>query len=115
MRIGTLRFVVILALSAGVICLAGCAGIEPPNPNSILKHPLGTMLRVGLTKDQILAQWGEPDLKEYDDAGKWGNAKEKWTYYARYGEVPVNAGYLSKTQYLFFDGKNLVKFTEQND
>lgn len=112
MRIGILKSVIIPALSIGMICLAGCAGIEPPTPEGILRHPLGTMLRVGLTKDQILAQWGEPDLKEYDDTGKWGNAREKWTYYARYGGVPVNAGYLSKTQYLFFDGMNLVKFTE---
>lgn len=106
------KYGTISVLLIGMIYLAGCAGIEGPTPESILKHPLGTMLRAGLTKDQILAQWGEPDLKEYDDTDKWGNAKEKWTYYARYGEVPVNAGYLSMTQYLYFDGKYLVKFTE---
>jgi len=112
MRNGIFRSVIISALLIGMIYLVGCAGIEPPTPQSIMQHPLGTMLRVGLTKDKILAQWGDPDLKEYDNTGKWGNAKEKWTYYARYGEVPVNAGYLSKTQYLYFDGNYLVKFTE---
>ncbi|MDP2942378.1 MAG: hypothetical protein Q8O36_02550 [Candidatus Omnitrophota bacterium] len=113
MRNGVFKSVTILVLLIGMIYLVGCAGIEPPTPKEILSHPLGTsMLRVGLTKDRILAQWGDPDLKEYDNTGKWDNAKEKWTYYARYGEVPVNAGYLSKTQYLYFDGNYLVKFTE---
>lgn len=112
MRNGIFKYGIISVLLIGMIYFIGCAGIEPPTPESILKHPLGTMLRAGLTKDQILAQWGEADLKEYDNTGKWGNAKEKWTYYGRYGEVPVNAGYLSKTQYLYFDGNYLVKFTE---
>lgn len=112
MRKGMFKYGIISMLSAGIFYLTGCAGIETPTPQSILKHPLGTMLRAGLTKDQILAQWGEPDLKEGDNTGKWGNAEEKWTYYARYGEVPLNAGYLSKTQYLYFDGNYLVKYEE---
>lgn len=107
------KYFAFTVLSAILIGLAGCAGIEPPSPNDIIQHPLGTsMLRAGLHQDQIVAQWGEPDLKEYDNTGKWGNAKEKWTYYGRYSGLPVDAGYLSKTQYLYFDGKNLVKFNE---
>ena len=108
-----LRYSAFAILSVILIYITGCAGIEPPTPKEIIEHPLGTsFLRAGLTKEQVIAQWGEPDLKEYDNNGKWGNAKEKWTYYGRYSGLPVDAGYLSKTQYLYFDGKNLVKFNK---
>ncbi len=108
-----LRYGTIFVLLISLACLTGCAGIEPPTPKQILEHPFGTSsMRVGLTKDKIIAQWGEPDLKEYDSTGKWGNAKEKWTYYGRYEGLPADVGYLSKTQYLYFDGNYLVKFNE---
>ena len=108
-----LRYSAFAVLSVILIYINGCAGIEPPTPKEIMEHPFGTsFLRTGLTKEQVIAQWGEPDLKEYDNNGKWGNAKEKWTYYGRYSGLPVDAGYLSKTQYLYFDGKNLVRFNE---
>lgn len=101
----------LLLFSFILIYFTGCAGIEPLTPEEILKHPLGnTDLRVGMTKDEIADNWGEPDLKEYDDTGKWGNARERWTYHGRYNELPADVGYLSKTHYLYFDGKYLVKF-----
>lgn len=100
-------------LVSAMISVTGCAGIEPPKPAELLKHPFGTSsLRVGATKDQILAQWGEPDIKEYDNTGKWENAKEKWTYYGRCDNLPFDEGYLTKDQCLYFDGKHLVKFNE---
>jgi len=108
-----LRYYAFAVLSVVLVCITGCAGIEPPSPKQIIEHPFGTsMLRAGLTKDQVVAQWGEPDLKEYDNTGKWGNAKERWTYYGRMSGLPVDEGYLTKTQYLYFDGKNLVRFNE---
>ncbi len=107
------RITAFLALLSVLIVITGCAGIDPPSPKKIIQHPFGTsMLRPGLTKDQVLAEWGEPDLKEYDDTGKWKNAKERWTYYGRYNELPVDEGYLTKTQYLYFDGKFLVRYGE---
>ena len=108
-----LRCFTFTVLSAALVYLTGCAGIEPPSPKQIIEHPFGTsMLRAGLTKDQVLAQWGEPDIKEYDSTGKWGNAKERWTYYGRMSGLPVDEGYLTKTQYLYFDGKNLSRYNE---
>ena len=69
---GLRRYFAFTVLSAVLVYLPGCAGIEPPSPKQIIEHPFGTsMLRAGLTKDQVLAQWGEPDLKEYDNTGKW--------------------------------------------
>lgn len=111
MRTNILRFGIISSLMAILIYFVGCAEIQPPTPEEILKHPFGTTnLRVGMTKEQIVAAWGEPDVKDYDDTGKWGVAKEKWTYHGRYKNLPADVGYLSKTKYLYFDGKNLVKF-----
>jgi len=108
-----LKYFAFIIPSVILVYLTGCAGIEPPNPKKIIEHPFGTsMLRPGLTKDQVSAQWGDPDLKEYDNTGKWGNTKEKWTYYGRYNNLPFDAGYLMKTQYLYFDGNNLVRFNE---
>jgi hypothetical protein len=108
-----LRYSALAVLSVVLVYITGCAGIEPPSPKQFIEHPFGTsMLRAGLTKDQVVAQWGEPDLKEHDNAGKWGNAKERWTYYGRMSGLPVDEGYLTKTQYLYFDGKNLVRFNE---
>ena len=102
-----------IALSVMLVLLSGCAGIEPPSAKQIIEHPFGTsMLRAGLTKDQVVAQWGEPDLKEHDNTGKWGNSKERWTYYGRMTGLPVDEGYLTKTQYLYFDGNNLAKYNE---
>ncbi|MDD4879400.1 MAG: hypothetical protein PHR22_02965 [Candidatus Omnitrophica bacterium] len=113
MQKSLLKCFVFTVVSAVLACLTGCAGIEPPSPKQIIEHPFGTsMLRAGLTKDQVLAQWGEPDLKEFDNTGKWGNAKERWTYYGRMSGLPLDEGYLTKTQYLYFDGKNLARYNE---
>lgn len=111
MRTNILRFGIISSLIAILIYFVGCSEIQPPTPEEILKHPFGTTnLRVGMPKDQILSAWGEPDVKDYDDTGKWGVAKEKWTYHGRYKNLPADVGYLSKAKYLYFDGNNLVKF-----
>ncbi len=111
MQTQSFKFGIISTILVILIYLAGCAEIQPPTPEEALKHPFGTTsLRIGMLKDQILAAWGEPDVKEYDETGKWGVAKEKWTYHGRYKNLPADVGYLSKTKYLYFDGNNLVKF-----
>lgn len=111
MRKGILRYVIISSFAVASIYFAGCAEIQPPTPKEILKHPFGTTnLRIGMPKEQILAAWGEPDLKEYDETGKWGKAKERWTYHGRYKNLPADVGYLSKTKYLYFDENILIKF-----
>lgn len=111
MRTNILRYGIISYLIAVLIYIVGCAEIQPPPFKEVLKHPFGTTgLRIGMSKDQILAAWGEPDVKECDEAGKWGVAKEKWTYYGRYKNLPADVGYLSKAKYLYFDGNILVKF-----
>ncbi|KPK40555.1 MAG: hypothetical protein AMJ78_07095, partial [Omnitrophica WOR_2 bacterium SM23_29] len=80
MRKHILRYSIISFLIVNLIYFVGCAEIQPPTPEEVLKHPFGTTnLRIGMPKEQITAAWGEPDVKEFDDTGKWGVAKEKWS------------------------------------
>jgi hypothetical protein len=94
----------------------GCAGIEPPNPEKILTHPLGTgPIDLGMTKEEVRAQWGEPDLLRNigESKGVGSTQKEEWIYYGRVRNLPVSYGYIAKTLYLYFDGENLTSFKEE--
>ncbi|MFH1848305.1 MAG: hypothetical protein ABH825_03715 [Candidatus Omnitrophota bacterium] len=106
-----------LVLAGAIICaLAGCSGIEPPMPDELLTHPLGTSpLHLGMAKDEVRDILGEPDsvqhLEESGDLGATG--REEWIYRGRVTNLPVSYGYLSKSLYLTFDGENLVSFHEK--
>jgi len=97
-----------------ILALAGCAGIEPPNPEEVLKHPLGTeSIKIGMTKKQVEALWGKADeIRTVEDKEKWNGARELWIYRAEYGAIPIDAGYLSKTKKLYFDGDNLTNISD---
>jgi len=104
---------VVLVCITGVM---GCAGIEPPQPEKILKHPLGAgPIDIGMSKEEITSLWGEPDLirniGESTDRGR--TQKEEWIYQGRMTNLPVNYGYLSKSLHLYFDGNNLTSFKEE--
>ena len=103
------------AALVSTIFIMGCAAIQPPNPEEVLKHPLGTnALRLGMPKDEVESVWGKPDevnFVEDKDIGKGG--REEWVYYAKYSALmPVDAGYASKTKRLYFDGDNLTHIKE---
>lgn len=104
-----LLFIILISLT-----LSGCAGIEPPNPEDVVKHPLGTeSLKIGMTKQEVESIWGKPDeVNIIEDRDKWKGPREAWTYRAQYGAIPVDAGYLSKTKKLYFDGDNLTNIGE---
>ena len=99
----------VLALS-----LASCADIEVPTPGYILKRPIGTSsVKIGMSKDKVRELWGDPDQVNYvTDKKKWGGEREEWVYSGRYASIPVDAGYLSKTKRLYFDGDSLTNITE---
>lgn len=106
------KFLMLLALSLFIV---GCAEIEPPTPDEIISRPLGgDPLRVGMTKDEVISVWGQPDVINAIGVSKGlgGTKKEEWIYYPAYSGVPVDKGYLSKARYLYFDGNNLVRFHE---
>ncbi len=101
-------------LSAGLVILPGCAAIEVPNPEEIVKHPLGTeAIKIGMSKHEVESLWGKPDqIQTVENKEKWAGPREMWLYPAQYGSIPVDAGYLSKTKKLYFDGDNLTEISD---
>ncbi|MFH1594742.1 MAG: hypothetical protein ABID09_08625 [Candidatus Omnitrophota bacterium] len=95
--------------------LTGCADIAPPSPQDIIRRPLGTSsVKIGMTKSQVRNIWGEPaQINVVTDKERWGAERVEWVYVGRYGSIPVDAGYLSKTKKLYFDGDNLTNITEE--
>ena len=109
-----------LILLGGVIfSLSGCAAITLPKPGSLIKdHRLiGTdSVKLGMTRDEVKEIWGEPDSINYvQNEELWGGKREEWIYNARYGKIPINAGYLSKTKKLYFDGENLTNIIQSEE
>ena len=97
-----------------LILFYGCSAIIIPNPEDVVKHPLGTeSIKVGMTKEQVESLWGKPSqIKLVEDKAKWQGTREVWIYRAQYGSIPVDAGYLSSTKKLYFDGNNLTDIGE---
>lgn len=96
-----------------VIGLLGCAEITPPSPVEVLKHPWGKgPLRLGMSKEEIISFWGEPD--DIIDMGtdEWGAARERWVYRARYPRIPLDAGLIQKAKQLYFEGNVLIKWED---
>lgn len=96
------------------LSLTGCAEIDAPTPKEIIKRPFGTgSIKVGMAKGKVRELWGEPDQVNYvEDKEKWGGAREEWVYTGRYSAIPIDAGYLSKTKKLYFDGESLTNIVE---
>jgi len=92
----------------------GCSAIVIPNPEDVVKHPLGTeSIKVGMTKAQVESIWGKPSqVKMVEDKARWQGTREVWIYRAQYGSIPLDAGYLSSTKKLYFDGNNLTDIGE---
>jgi hypothetical protein len=107
-RVRSLLFIVIMSMMP-LAC--GCGTLTIPNPNEIIKKPFGTeSVKIGMTKNQVESIWGKPDqVTTVENKQKWSTPREVWTYNAQYGVIPVDAGYLSQTQKLYFDGDNLTE------
>jgi len=101
---------IILLVTAG-----GCADIAVPTPKDIIEKPIGTeSIKIGMTKEKVIELWGEPDqINMVENETKWQGIREEWVYRARYSTIPVDAGYLSKTKKLYFDGNNLTNIVEE--
>jgi len=114
MQIGRGSSVFVLAIAVSALVLYGCSAITVPTTREVVDHPLGTeAIKIGMTKQQVENLWGKPnDMKIVEDKEKWQGPREVWIYYAQYGAIPVDAGYLSKTKKLYFDGDNLTEIGE---
>ncbi|MFH1837670.1 MAG: hypothetical protein ABH862_06130 [Candidatus Omnitrophota bacterium] len=107
-----LKFTAMLAFTV-LFCL-GCAEMEVPKTSDIIKDPLGSgTVKIGMTKDKVVSVYGEPDLKRTVVSDEWNAEREEWFYKARYSALPVNAGYLAKDLYLYFDGVSLTTISDK--
>ncbi len=90
----------------------GCAEITPPTVQEVIESPFGKgPLRLGMSKEEVRAIWGEPDSVEEMGQDQWGTVKQTWVYEAKYaGVVPFDVGHASKTKYLIFSGDYLTAF-----
>ncbi len=93
----------------------GCADLDTPTPESVIKDPLGSSkgISIGMTKAQVIGQYGEPDMKDMVTSSEWGGPREEWFYRGRYSALPVSAGYLKEDMYLYFDGENLTNISKK--
>ena len=102
-------FIFFIATTIAAV-VAGCAGIEPPTPDEMMKRPLGkSSLKVGMTKDQVESMWGKPDeIRSVENKEKWKGSRVLWVYRAKASGIPLDVDYLSNTRKLYFDGDNLT-------
>jgi len=106
------RFSVIFVVSC--FLLSGCADIEAPKTEQLLKNPLGPgSVKIGMTKSKVISVYGDPDMKNTVWSDEWGGMREEWVYTGIYTALPVNAGYLAKDLYLYFDGENLTNISKE--
>ena len=107
-----MKFIKLFVLALVCFNLTGCADIEVPKAENILKNPLGeTSVKLGMTKGEVLDIYGEPTSKDIVVSSEWKGEREEWYYRARYGALPVGAGYLAEDLYLYFDGENLTNIS----
>ena len=105
----------VLAAVIPAIALCGCSLLRTvPSPEEIIKTPFGTeSIKIGMTKKQVESLWDKPDeIKKVENRKKWKGHREMWVYRANYTGIPIDAGYLSKTKKLYFDGDNLTEISE---
>lgn len=109
------EFIVLLILLTAVV--SGCAEIDPFEvPGEVIRHPLGPeSIRIGMSKEEVISKWGEPDIvNKLPAKDATDNEGEEWVYKAkRYTPVPLDAGYLHKNKYLYFDGNNLAILSDE--
>ena len=98
------------------LSFAGCADVPIPTPDYIIERPIGTdSVKIGMTKDRVRELWGDPDqINDVENKERWGGSRVEWVYRAR-TELPVDAGYLSKTKKLYYDGENLTNIVESKE
>ncbi len=103
-----------LFLAAG-LAVCGCSEIQAPNAYEAMTHPFGSGVPFsrGSTQQEVRAVWGEPDQILPLGRDELGNLREEWIYTGRYPGMPVDYGYVSKSQRLYFEGMNLVRWRSE--
>ena len=108
-------FYYFLILALSFTYLTGCGDGSFPTPQEIIKQPIGPdSIKRGMPKDRVKDLWGEPDEVSYEEIADNGQTRfrEVWVYRKWAGMIPVDADYLSKTKYVYFDGSSVTNITE---
>jgi hypothetical protein len=102
----------LLCLALLCMIVVGCAEIEVPQMENLLKDPLGEgSLKRGMTKSEVITIYRDPDMKRTVVSNDWSETREEWFYKANYSVLPVGAGYLTEDLYLYFDDVNLTNIS----
>ncbi|MBI3332731.1 MAG: hypothetical protein HYZ93_01405 [Candidatus Omnitrophica bacterium] len=96
------------------LLLAGCGEIQAPTAQEAMTHPLGTgaPFTRGTPKAEVLEAWGKPKHAVPHGVDELGNTREEWIYEGWLPGLPIDHEYISRTKHLFFEGENLVRWTE---
>lgn len=97
-----------------VLLLCGCADIKVPTTYYAVTHPLSTktMVAQGVSKDEVIEKWGEPNqIKNlgYDDTGL---KKEAWIYNAWFHNAPLDFRHFSRKKGIYFTGGYVTGFKD---
>lgn len=97
-----------------LLIVAGCADFEKPSKNLTIESMVGggPSLVVGMTQDDVLEKWGQPNERKVVGETQWGAPIEQWTYHGWLPEFPVDYRYVSKGRNLFFEGNALARWEE---
>ena len=101
----------VLAMTGGIF-LSGCGDMQTPTAKEALRQPFGTggPFDRGTTKNEVLAEWGNPDHVISHGVDELGNTREEWIYAGRIPNLPIDVEYVSRTKHLFFEGDHLVRW-----
>lgn len=101
----------ILLLFIGLILLVGCKTTQSTAISMQVPWDDTTMPAMGITRDMVLAQWGNPDQIIDKGFDKWGNNQEEWIYIGAYPdlELPLNYRYVKNSNHFHFAGNTVIK------
>jgi len=92
------------------LLFAGCSEFDTPTGYEAMTRPFGNAASFsrGTSKEEVRADWGEPDQILPLGVDELGNRREEWVYKGRLN-VPIDYGYVSHTQHLYFEGNSLFR------
>lgn len=97
-----------------VFVFSGCADIQTPTAREIMSNPFGERaVRLGMTRDEVLSIYGDPNSKKKISYHQWSSEREEWFYRGAYDGLPVGGGYLKENLYLYFDGDHLTNISRE--
>lgn len=110
-----MKAIILSIILSGAVLGAGCADMDVPGPKEFISDPLGEgSLKKGMSKEEVMDKYGEPDMIGTVYSEEWKESREEWIYNATYSGLPIGAGYLTKDLYLYFDGDNLTNISRES-